>query len=131
MPQMMMDHGGVDPVQEIFDKLGYIDDIEIPQNSVLLAIYMMPERTKSGIILSDDTRAENAYQGKACLIVKKGPIAFKDDERYQFHGFNPAVGTWIVIRPSDGMKLDINKTKCVLVSDTQVKMSIPSPDMVW
>jgi len=131
MPPMTFDHGDVDPAQELIDKIGFIDDVEIPQNSVLLAIYLMPEKTKSGLILADSTRDENLYQGKACAVIKKGPIAFKDDDRYSFHGFNPPVGAWVVIRPSDGLKLDLNKVRCVLIPDTQIKMSIPSPDVVW
>ena len=126
-----MDHGDVDPAQELRDKIGYIDDVEIPLNNVLLAIYLMPQKTKSGIILSDETRDENLYQGKACLVLKKGPIAFQDAGNFKFHGVAPQVGTWVVIRPSDGLKLDLNKVRCVLIADTQIKMVIPSPDVVW
>lgn len=131
MPQMIMDHGDVDPAVELQEKLGYVDDVEIPMSKVLLAIYIMPTKTKSGIELPDSTRDENLYQGKACLVVKRGPTAFKDDEKYSFHGFDPQPGEWVMIRPSDGLKFDINKTRCVLVEDTQIKMKIPSPDMVW
>ena len=128
---MLMDHGDTDPAQELRDKIGFIDDVEIPRNSVLLAIYLMPEKTKSGILLHHETRDENLYQGKACLVVKKGPIAFQDEEKYKFHGFNPKLGDWVVIRPSDGLKLDLNKVRCVLIADTSIKAVIPSPDVVW
>ena len=133
MPLRRMDHGGVEPVDELRDKIGFIDDFQVPLNQVLLGIYMMPTKTKSGIILADETRDESKWQGKACLVLKMGPIAFKDDEKFSFHGFEPRVGDWVVVRPSDGMKIDINNADghCMLVSDTQIKMIIPSPDAVW
>ena len=51
MPPMTFDHGDVDPAQQLIDKIGFIDDVGIPVNSVLLAIYLMPEKTKSNILL--------------------------------------------------------------------------------
>ena len=133
MPALVMDHGDVDVAQQIRDRIGYIDDVEIPQNNVLLAVYVPPEESKTvgGIILHHDTRKEYEYQGKACLVLKKGPIAFKDDGKFSFHGFEPEVGSWVVIKPSDGMKMKINKELCVLISDTLIRMSIPSPDVVF
>ena len=133
MPAMMMDHGDLDVAQHMRDKIGYIDDIGIPQNSVLLGVYVPPAESKSagGVLIVNQTREEYEYQGKACLVLKKGPIAFKDDDKFSFHGFDPQVGDWVVIRPSDGLKMKINKELCVLVSDTQIKMVIPSPDVVF
>ena len=133
MPAMILDHGDVDVAQYIRDKIGYIDDVEIPQNSVLLAVYIPPAESKSagGVLLVNQTREEYEYQGKAALVLKKGPVAFKDDAKYSFNGFDPEVGAWVVIKPSDGMKLKVNKELCVLVSDTQIKMVVPSPDMVF
>jgi co-chaperonin GroES (HSP10) len=133
MPLRLMDHGGVDPAEELRERIGFIEDFQVPLNQVLLGIYMMPEKTKSGLFLADDTREESKWQGKACLVLKMGPIAFQDDEKFSFHGFAPTVGDWVVVRPSDGMKIDINQPKghCMLVSDTQIKMIIPSPDAVW
>lgn len=131
MPARTMDHGGIDPAEELIAKIGYIDDIEVPLNKVLLGIYLRPEKTKSGIILTDETRGEDVFQGKACLVLKKGPIAFVDDDKFSFHGYNPEVRQWVVIRPSDGLKMDINQVRCVLITDTQIQMIIPSPDVVW
>lgn len=131
MPQRFMDHGGVDPAQHLIDKIGYIDDVEVPLNKVLLGIYLRPEKTKSNIILPDGVRDEDLYQGKACLVLKLGPVAFKDDDKFSFHGYKAEIGQWVVIRPSDGMKLDINGVRCVLLADTQCQLVIPSPDMVF
>jgi len=132
MPLMEMRHI-VDPVEELFDKIGDLSEIVVPFNKVLVAIYMRPKETKSGIHLPDQVRQEDVYQGKSGLILKKGPMAFQDDDKVKFHGLNPEVGEWIVFRPSNGMKLDIRSKDghCILLSDTQVELVIPSPDMVF
>lgn len=133
MPLRRMDHGDVDPADELRDKIGFIDDFEVPLNKLLLAIYMGAAKTKSGIILTDKTVEEGKWQGVCCLILKAGPMAFQDDERFQWHGFAPQVGEWIVIRPSDGLKIDINSDKghCRMIVDSQVWLKVPSPDGVW
>src|ERR1700728_4754716 len=61
-----------DPKREILDKLGDLSHVEIAQNEVLLAIYQRPEATSGGIILTPNTRKEDRYQGKVCLVVKIG-----------------------------------------------------------
>jgi co-chaperonin GroES (HSP10) len=126
-----MDHGDVDPALELVDKIGYIDDIDLFFNKSLVALYVRPEKTKSGIILADSTRDEDLFQGKAGLVLKKGPTAFMDDGDAKFHGQDVNVGDWIVFRPSNGLKMDINGVRCVLLQDVQVELRIPSPDVVF
>lgn len=131
MPQMLMDHGDVDPAQELIDKVGYIDDIDLFFNKILCAVYIRPEKTKTGIILTDDIRKEDEYQGKAAVVLKVGPTAFLDDGPAKFHGQSVKVGDWIAFRPSAGLKLTISKTNCVLLQDVHVELRIPSPDIVF
>ena len=130
MPQMAMQHD-TDPAEKIFDEVGDLSEIEVPLNKILVGIYMRPEKTASGIILADSSRDEDIYQGKAGLVLKKGPIAFKDDKSVQFHGLDPQVGDWIAFRPSNGLKIDIRKVHCILLNDLQVELVIPTPDMIW
>jgi co-chaperonin GroES (HSP10) len=126
-----MDHGGVNPAQELLDKIGYIGDIDVFFNKVLVGLYQRPEKTKSGIYMADATREEDLYQGKAALVLKKGPTAFMDDGAAKFHGQNVEEGEWIVFRPSNGLKMDINGVRCVLLQDVQLELRIPSPDVVF
>ena len=126
-----MDHGDVDPAQKIVDEIGYIDDIDIYYTKILVGMYQRPDKTKSGIILADSTRDEDLYQGKAGLVLKIGPTAFLDDGAAKFHGQKVNVGDWIVFRPSNGLKMDINGVRCVLLQDVQVELRIPSPDVVF
>lgn len=129
MSSMAMRHD-TDPATDILKKLGPISDFTIYNNWVLCAIYERPERTKGGLILTDTTRGEDKYQGKAALIVKVGPAAFASDGAYFSEG-GPEVGDWIAIRPSDGWPITINGTLCRMLVDEAVKIRIPAPDSVY
>jgi len=120
-----------DPAKELLKKVGNLDDFELFGNQVLIAVYQRPEKTKSGIILSDVTRQEDAYQGKAGLCVKLGPSAFVSDANYDFKGQSVKVGDWVAIFVSDGRKIMIRETLCRLVEDYHVRLKIPAPDVVY
>ena len=130
MPPMKM--AGVETAaDEITAKLGDISDVHLYFNSILVVTYLRPEKTQSGIFLTDNTRKEDEWQGKAGLVVKIGPTAFKDDGQALFHGQNVSVGDWIVYRPSDGWDVTVNGTRCRILQDINVKLRIPAPDVVW
>lgn len=130
MPAMLMQHV-TDPAEEIVDRIGDLSEFIVPGNKVLLGIYMRPQKTKSGIELPDNYLDEDRFQGKACLVLKKGPVAFTGS--WKVEGLNPDVGDWVAVRPSDGLKIDIRSAKghCILVEDSQIQLVIPAPDVVF
>lgn len=130
MPYMRMEHE-VDPAETIRKDMGDISDIEIFHNQVLVAIYIRPEKTKSGLYLSSQTRDEDKYQGKVGLIIKKGADAFVDDTGKWFKGVNLDVGDWIYFRPSDGWQITVHGQLCRILDDTDIRGRILAPDSVW
>ena len=130
MPYMRMEHD-VDPAEVIRKEMGDISEIEIFHNQVLVAIYIRPEKTKSGLYLSSQTRDEDKYQGKVGLIIKKGADAFVDESGKWFKGVNLDVGDWIYFRPSDGWQVTVHNQLCRILDDTDVRGRIPQPDVVW
>ena len=60
-------------------------------------------------------------------------MAFVDDEHVQFHSQSVEVGDWVVIRPSEGWALTLtqNEVLCRMVTESAIRMKIPSPDAVW
>jgi co-chaperonin GroES (HSP10) len=130
MTYMKMEHVE-DPREQIGNAIGDLSKVDIFFNWVLVAVYKRPERTKSGIYLTDDSRKEDEYQGKAGLVLKKGAQAFVDDANTSFQGQNVNVGDWVVIRPSDGWQVMINGVLCRMVQDVQVRLRIESPDVVF
>ena len=130
MPFMRMEHDA-DPKAVILDQMGDISDIEIFHNQVLVAVYVRPEKTKSGLYISSQTRDEDKYQGKVGLIIKKGEDAFNDPSGKWFKGVSIDTNDWIVFRPSDGWSITVHGQLCRLLDDTDIRGRIPAPDSVW
>jgi hypothetical protein len=125
-----------DPAKEILKKVGKLNGVEFLGNAILVAIYIRPKTAQYGTLklqLADQTRKEDEYQGKVGLVIAKGPLAFVDDEHVQFHGQNVEVGDWVVFRPSDGWQLTWtrNQVLCRVLTESSIRMKIPSPDAVW
>jgi len=121
----------VNPAEELRAAVGDLSKLKVFHNNILCAVYKRPEKTASGLYLSDGIRKEDEYQGKVVLVLKKGPIAFHDDDRTSFAGQDIEEGEWVVLRSSDGWKLNINGVLCHVIQDTQIKMTIPEPDMAF
>ena len=130
MPAMIMKHE-VDPASKLVSDLGDFSKIEIFNNQVLIALYIRPKQTKSGIYLTDKTVDEDIYQSKVGLIVKKGATAYMDPNGTWFKGETFNVGDWIISRPSDGWAITINNVPCRILDDVNTKGRTDHPDKVW
>lgn len=127
----------IDPKKALLDSIGNVDGIEVFHNLVLVATYIEPEVTKGGIIKPDRTLAENRFQGKAALVLKFGPLAFKDDNVAKFGGITLKLGDWVMLRPSDGMELFTVEggasegSCCRLVEDVNIKGRLSDPSLIY
>ena len=130
MPHMTMKHE-VDPATDLNKRLGDISKVEIFNNQILVAVYVRPTRTASGLYLTDKTTEEDLYQGKVGLVVKAGPSAFKDESGKWFNDIDVDIGDWVVFRPSDGWAITVNGVLCRLIDDINVRGRIDAPDRVW
>jgi len=129
MPQMMMYHDG-DPRKKLLDELGDISEVELFHNQVLLAVYLRPQKTKSGLYLTDKHVDEDRFQSKVGLLVKTGPQAFEQDGNW-FSGLNFSQLDWLVFRPSDGWSITVNGVLCRIFDDINIRGRVPHPDAVW
>lgn len=127
---MAMFHVG-DPAAELKKGVGDLSGVEVFHNQVLVAMYMRPEKTKGGIIITDNTRAEDKWQGKVGLVMKKGPSSFVDDGSVSFHGVDVSVGDWVVFSHNDGWSVNINGAPCRMLQDVHIKARVASPDLVF
>jgi hypothetical protein len=124
-------HHDVDPAHAILEQVGDLSGFHVFNNLVLVGIYERPDTLKSKIIIADGTRGEDKYQGKAALVLKKGPAAFVSDSNYDFRGQDVSVGDWVSLWVSDGRKVQIRGQLCRLVEDMHIRMAIPAPDLVY
>ena len=139
MPSMRMQHD-VDPAKLIWDKVGDLKDFVLFGNQILVGIYLRPDKTKdikrndgtvTNLYIPDQTRQEDKFQGKACLILKKGPSAFLSDDHYDFHGQDIQINDWVAIFVSDGRQIVINGQLCRIVEDQFIRLKIPTPDCIF
>jgi co-chaperonin GroES (HSP10) len=126
---MLMSHD-LDPKEAILQEIGDLSSVELFHNQVLLAVYIRPEKTKSGLILTDSHRDEDRYQSKVGLLVKRGPMAFEQDGNW-FQGLTFEDHDWLVFRPSDGWSITVNGVLCRIFDDVNIKGRVPHPDAVW
>lgn len=130
MPPMTMTHD-VDPKEELLSKIGDLSEFEVFLNDVVVALYVRPEKTKGGIILTDKYRDEDRFQGKVGLVVALGRRAFVDETGEFFSGGEVKLHDWVWFRPSDGFALQVNETDCRSLKDTSIRGKIPNPDFIW
>jgi len=127
-----------DPKAALLDSLGGRQDgIEMFHANVLVATYIEPDRTPGGILKADRTLAENRFQGKGALVLKLGPLAFKDDSIAKFGGVNLKEGEWVMVRPSDGLELFAVDstgragTSCRVFKDVDIIARLADPALVY
>lgn len=129
----------VDPKRALLDSIAHAAArFEVAGCQVLVATYIRPEKTKGGIILTDRSLAEDRFQGKVGLVVKVGPLAFRDDGATKFGGFAPRPGDWVMYRPADAMELFFvdpetgrDGTPCRLIEDVMIKGKIEDPSLIF
>ena len=132
---------GADPRQAIIAAIGQkaIDDFEPFHNLILIGTHVRSDRSKGGIYLGGDrTRAEDRFQGKIGLVLKCGPMAFKDDQINKFGDVHIKAGDWIMYRPSDAHEFffvdastGMDGTSARLIEDTHVKARVADPELIF
>lgn len=117
-----------------------IAGIEVMRNRVLVATYVVPEKTSGGIIRIDKNIDESRFQGKVGLILKKGPAAFKFTDKMDIEhpSVEPEVGDWVFYRTADTMECGIakdgdrgNGISCRMIYDDLVQGRIVNPDAIY
>ena len=116
----------------VLKELGDLSRFRLNGNRVLVATYIQPKRSRGGIIFTDNQTEESIYQGKVGYIIKKGPLAFVDDDKTKFMGFTPDVGDWVFYRPSLAiMQLRYAGFDCRVFSDSDIAGDILDPEKMW
>src|SRR4051812_20503973 len=82
-----------DPAKPLIEAAGNLEDYEIFHNLLMVATYIPPAKIFKGpdgkpIVFHHTDRKldEDRFQGKAYLVLKVGPTAFKDDSVAKFGG---------------------------------------------
>jgi co-chaperonin GroES (HSP10) len=120
-----------DPKKDIQKIVGDLSGVQVKWNMVLVATYIRPSKTSGGIIRPDINVAEDEWQGKVGLVLKLGPMAYRDDEETQFNGEDVKIGEWAVYKVGDAWSVNINGYPCRIVRDSSIKMTVSDPGIVF
>lgn len=114
---------------EVFKQVK-LDEIDITLNRILCAAYITHEVTRGGIIRPHDTVAEDIWQGKAALVLKVGPVAFRDSPDVTFLGFSVLPGDWVTFKVGNSSLIEINDFPCRIVLDHYIESRVKDPRMI-
>ena len=107
--------------KEIIDAVGDLSGVHIYGNQILVAPYVRPAVTAKGFKTSMAMQREDVWQGKASMVLKLGPVAFKDVDPDTFGGILPKPGDFIFSRVQDTFQIDIK-------GPGSKKLRVPKPD---
>jgi co-chaperonin GroES (HSP10) len=119
-----------DPKEKLREELGDLSGLELFHTQVLCAIYIAPEKTAGGIIRPASNIEEDIHQGKIGLIVKTGPQAFLPSGEWSWPE-DMGLGDWVFYKISDGWACTVNRVKCRMLEDIDVRGRVEHPDLVW
>jgi hypothetical protein len=95
-------------------------------------------RKKVGsILLSAKTQVEDGFQGKVGLVLKVGPLAFRDDDHHDWAGQTAKAGDWIQFNYSSGSDFDhypagsTEPVRCKILDESEIQMIIQRPDFAF
>lgn len=121
-----------DPKEAIWKEIKpYIAAIEPMLNEIIIVTYERPAKTKGGIILADNTRREDRYQGKLGLLVKMGPLAFQDSDDFKWGDRKPKIGDWVAVDVNETWQFVLGSRYCRQLRDAKVKqIVVGDPDIL-
>ena len=124
-----------DPVKVIMDRVASeLPKLNIFGPRVLIALAPSAGKSKGGIIFTDKRKDEGRFQGKAGLVLKFGPSAFKYDPRYpsyDWEGPKADVGDWVHFFNSDSREIGIGGIACRYIWDSDILGLVSDPEAVF
>lgn len=123
--------------------------VKLYDNQVLVALYVTPSSVQMqgpggktiDFQFTDRKTAESQFQGKAALLLKKGPTAYKYNaggpSYGAYEGIEPEIGEWVVVRPSDGLAIALKSLEarehviCKVVPALAIQMGTEDPRLVY
>lgn len=122
-----------DPKKATIELVGDLSGVRVMSAKLLVGMYIRPRLQKYGSLVmqrTDKDIQEDDWQGNVGLVLKKGPLAFKDDDTNKFGDQNIEVGEWVIFTPGNGRRVQINGVNCRYVDDSLVDSVTDDPAIV-
>ena len=94
---------------------------------MLILPYRPPKATKGGILLAEDTLDEAQVQTVAGYVLKMGPLAYKDKEKFPTGPWCEEK-QWVVFARYAGFRFKIEGGEVRILNDDEVLATIKNPE---
>ena len=95
---------------------------------VLVMPYQGKAKTASGLYIPDEVREREAVATVVAYVVKVGPLAYKDLDKFGEDGAWCKEGDWICIGRYAGSRFQIEGGEVRIINDDEVIATIVNPD---
>jgi len=89
--------------------------------------YMGREKTESGVYVPDQSREREARATVVAYVVKVGPLAYKDQDKFDGEAWCKE-GDWVCIGRYAGSRFQIEGGEVRIINDDEVIATIVDPD---
>lgn len=99
-------------------------DVEVHGYRVLIKSVELPEKTRGGILYTDQYRNLEKRAYNVGQVLKMGPLAYRPLEKFGGKPFC-AVGDWVIYSAYEREEININNHLCFFINDERVYASVP------
>ncbi len=92
---------------------------------ILVAMPVVKEKTKGGIILTDLSKDSQAYLNSVGQIIAMGEECYSDRKKPWCK-----VGDWVIFGRYAGARISVQKVKMLLLNDDEIIATLESPDII-
>ena len=96
---------------------------------ILILPYRGKGKTEGGILLADKTIEQQQVSTQVGYVLKVGPLAYKDDEKFP-SGLWCEQGYWVMFARSSGSRFNIDGGEVRILNDDEILAKILSPEDV-
>ena len=95
---------------------------------ILVMPYMGKEKTEGGIHVPDSVREKESRATVVAYVIKTGPLAYKDVDKFGADGDWCKEGDWVCIGRYAGSRFQIEGGEVRIINDDEVIATIVNPD---
>ena len=97
---------------------------------LLVLPFKMKDKTKGGILITDDVIERTQVASTCGLVLDVGPDAYKDKERYPDGPWCKKV-TWVIFARYAGSRMKIDGGEVRLLNDDEVLATVENPEDIF
>jgi len=97
---------------------------------LLVLPFKMKEKTKGGILITDDVIERSQVASTCGLVLDVGPDAYRDKERYP-DGPWCKKGSWVIFARYAGSRMKIDGGEVRLLNDDEVLATVENPEDIF